>query len=70
MKTLYDYFTAIYATELDNYRYETTKKYLIKELKANHYVSDLKLSTLIDICGVLGEGLDKTVDILYNLKNN
>lgn len=70
MKTLYDYFIDVYATELDNYAYPNTKEILIEEFKANYYVSDLKLSTLITICDVLDKNLSNTVDILFELKNN
>lgn len=70
MKTLYEYFTEVYANELDNYNYETTKEILIEELKANHYVSDLKIFTLIYISDIIQEDLNETLNILFKLKNN
>jgi len=70
MKTLYDYFTAIYATELNNYPYPNTKDVLIRELKYHYYVSDLTLSSVINIADVIGKTVNDTIDVLYNLKNN
>ena len=70
MKTLYEYFTSVYATELDNFTYDRTKETLIKELKENYWVSDLTLSTLLDVSDVINKPLEKTVSILFELKNN
>ena len=70
MKTIYDYFTDVYATELDNYPYLSTKDSLIRELKYHYYVSDLTLSSITTITSVLGKTLQDTINTLYNLKND
>ena len=69
MKTLYDYFIDVYATELDNYPYLSTKDSLIRELKYHYYVSDLTLNSITIISFVLGKTLQETITILYNIKH-
>ena len=70
MKTIYDYFTDVYATELDNYPYLSTKDSLIRELKYHYYIQDLTLNSITTISFVLGKTLQESLNILYDLKND